>query len=335
MLQVDNRTPFPARLAVLPDPDGVDTVYAAIRGTFTLEPQPRIADEQLPVAVEPVHLGDPATTSAVQPADVGLARPGCDVLVHGDAVAPGGRPVTAVDVAVEVGPVRQSARVFGDRWWHRQGTGYVRSEPVPFERIPLVWERAFGGRTTVAGGERAEPRNPIGTGWRHPDAIEWPDVIAAANIEDPADPVTALGQRGTPIGFLPIGPHWEPRRRWAGTYDEAWQRERCPYLPADFDPRFLHDAPPPLVHPSPFTGGERIRLWGMTEAGFLEAAVPVVALDVAMRIDGRDEPCATAIECVWLDPTAHRLTVRWRAAFRADKRALRVRACRIRLRGAE
>ena len=33
-----------------------------------------------------------------------------------------------------------------------------------------------------------------------------------------------------------------PRRGFAGTYGARWQRTRAPYLPVDFDPRFLQFA---------------------------------------------------------------------------------------------
>jgi hypothetical protein len=234
-----------------------------------------------------------------------------------------------MDVAVAVGPVGVTLRVVGDRWWHRQGNGYVLGDVAPFERVPLVWERAFGGRSALPDGERVERRNPIGCGFRHPDTLDWPDAIPAPNVEDPAQPHTALGTSGQPAGVLPIGAHWWPRPQWAGTYDDAWQRGRAPYLPRDFDRRFLHVAPPPLVAAAPLTGGEPIQCWGLTPEGYVASRVPVERPTVTWQVAGRRESAAVAIDTILLDPSHGCFTVCWRTQLRTDKETLKVRELRI------
>jgi hypothetical protein len=333
MLQVANATPLTTALMLAPDVEGVDTCWATIKGTFTLSPSPRLADAQLPVAIEPVHVGDPATSSMLVPLEVGLAKPGTDVLMHGHAVAHNGRAIPRMDVALEVGPVVQHARVHGDRWWFRQPGGWALSEPAPFERVPLLWEHTWGGRSVIGDAERHDPRNPIGCGYRHPDAIDGAETLPAPNVEDANDPATAPGTRGTPVGFLPIGAHWQPRPRYAGTYDEAWVAHRAPYLPKDFDARFLHVAPPALIAPTPLVGGEAIRAWGVTADGFVESQVPQVEFDVQWDIAGRTEPAALAIDSVRLLPDDGVFTICWRTALRCDKQALKIRALRVKARG--
>ncbi|MCU0634523.1 MAG: DUF2169 domain-containing protein [Gemmatimonadaceae bacterium] len=333
MLQVANATPLTTALMLAPDPAGVDTCWATIKGTFTLSPTPRLADVQRPVAIEPVHAGDPATSSMLVPIEVGLAKPGTDVLLHGHAVAPDGRPVPRMDVALEVGPVVQHARVHGDRWWFRQPGGWALSEPAPFERTPLLWERTWGGRSDIGTGERHDPRNPIGCGYRHADAMDAPETLPAPNVEDANDPATTPGTRGTPVGFLPIGAHWQPRPRYAGTYDDAWITRRAPYLPADFDARFLQVAPPALIASTPLTGGEPIRAWGVTADGYVESQVPSLTLSVTWRVAGRTESTDVAIDSVCLWPDDGVFTVCWRTALRCDKSALKIRALHVDARG--
>jgi hypothetical protein len=333
MLQVRNTTPLRTALMLSPDPEGIDTCWATIKGTFTLTPTPRLADAQQPVVIEPVHLGDPETTSLLTPVEVGLAKPGTDVLLRAHAVATHGRRVPRMDVVLEVGPVVQRARVHGDRWWFKQPGGWALSDPTPFERVPLLWERAWGGRSAVGNGERHEARNPIGCGYRHPDSMDVTNPLPAPNIEDVNDPATSPGTSGTPIGFLPIGAHWQPRPRYAGTYDDTWIANRAPYLPSDFDSRFLQVAPPTLVVPTPLRGGESIRAWGVTVDGFVESQVPTVALDVEWDVAGRTEAAETRVDSVLVMPDEGVFTVCWSTALRCDKRALKIRSLNVSARG--
>ncbi len=74
-------------------------------------------------------------------------------------------------------------------------------------------------------------------------------------------------------------PFWAWRERRCGTRDEAWQRGRCPQMPADFDYRFFQVAAPRLVVRR-LTGGTRVSLDGLLPTGplgfQLPAFVPVV-----------------------------------------------------------
>jgi len=60
-----------------------------------------------------------------------------------------------IDVAFRVGPMTKAVRVFGDRRWRRGVSDLGPSSPEPFDRIPLVYERAFGGRLSEMKWENA------------------------------------------------------------------------------------------------------------------------------------------------------------------------------------
>ena len=100
------------------------------------------------------------------------------------------------------------------------------SGSVRFEKIPLVYERAFGGWDRDHPDPRkhsCEPRNPVGTGYR--GAGGFVEGLRLPNLEDPRARIKSLGDRPPPAGFGFISPHWQPRAAFAGTYDEAWQKE--------------------------------------------------------------------------------------------------------------
>ena len=96
-------------------------------------------------------------------ADIAFPRAATDVIIFADAAAP--RPTQSMTVGVRVGPYQQSLLVIGDRTWQRTPRGIVASAPVPFERMPLTYARAFGGKAYTTYGDLANPSNPLGKGY--------------------------------------------------------------------------------------------------------------------------------------------------------------------------
>jgi hypothetical protein len=325
VLQFKNRTPFLGTINLFPDADGVDTLFAIVKGTFVLGGGETIAAEQVPVSVQPKYHGDPASSSLESASDLSLMKPSTDVLVTGYAYAPQGRVVRAMDVGVAVGSTQHVIRVFGDRVWVRNGPTYAPTPPEPFETMPLVWERAFGGRDETESGVSEEPRNPVGTGYRASAGESPVDGAALPNLENPLDPILTWKQHPDPVCFAPIPANWEPRRSYAGTYDDHWQNQRAPYLPEDFDPRFLQNAPAPLVTPQPLQGGEPVRLVGFHPEGVLEFKLPSTRPRVRFNVNGTVEERPVMLDTVLIEPAMGRLQLLWRAAIACDKKVLKIR----------
>lgn len=324
MLQFRNLTGLGGTTFVAPDPDGIDSLYAVVKGTFDVASgQP--AETQLPIVVAAEHYGDPAATSIRAPSDISLVKPATDVLLVGSAHAPGGRPVAYVDVSLRAGPVARTVRAFGDRYWVSSGAGVTVTSPEPFQVMPLVWERAFGGTEVVGEKVDGEARNPVGTGFRSADSAAPLHGLKLPNVEDPYDPITSWKQRPQPAGFAPLAAHWEPRRSYAGTYDAAWQQQRAPYLPKDFDPRFFQLAPPGLVCPGFLQGGETVEAWNATPSGYLACRLPAFRVQVTYVLDDRSEARAAQLDTVLLEPDAGRLVAVWRTVLQCDKTLLRIR----------
>ncbi len=328
MLQFKNKTPFQGTILLMPDPDGIDSLYTVVKGTFSLGDRVEIAETQLPIALEDRFNGEPGQSSLKSCSDISLVKPATDVLLIGRAYAPGGKATTQMDVALTVGPVHRTVRVFGDRVWK---AGFLRnaiSEPAPFETMPLVWERAFGG-ADVANGKtpetHAENRNPVGTGFRVKDGQKKLEGLELPNLEDPAQLISGWKDRPAPAGFGPLCAHWEPRRSYAGTYDEEWQKQRAPYLPKDFDSRFFQIAPPDLVAPGYLTGGEPVEILGATPSGRLAFQLPEYHVQATYRLDSGEETRPASLETVLVEPDQSRLVLSWRTVLQCDKKALKVR----------
>ena len=329
MLQFKNASPFAGKILLLPDPDGIDSIYAIIKGTFSIGEAGAaiaIADEQVPIVLEPQYLGEPDRSSIQVPSDLSLMKPGTDVLLLGHAHAPGGRPVTQMDVSVSVGPVSKTVRVFGDRVW-RTGATPAISRPAAFDTMPLIWERAFGGISPIEadGDAWAEPRNPVGVGFHEGREGGPVDESWLPNLEDPAELITSWKQQPSPACFSPLAPHWEPRRVYAGTYDEQWQQERAPYLPDDFDPLFFQMAPVDLISMDYLTGGELVEIDGASRDGLLRFRLPMIDLAVTYLIDATTETRTPVLDTILIEPDAERMQLVWRTVLPCDKRALQVK----------
>jgi hypothetical protein len=78
------------------------------------------------------------------------------------------------------------------------------------------------------------------------------------NIEDPNRLIRRYGDTPPPTGFGFVSPHWQPRATYAGTYDAAWEKDRKPLLPKDFDRRFFNAASPGLIAPGYLRGDEEV-----------------------------------------------------------------------------
>ena len=237
--EVENRTPFAFEALLASDEAGRPLVVPISKATYDILPGGSLdlADLQKPVDFEGSSNGEPGASSLRVEPEVAFAKPATDVVMVGHAHALRGQ--TVVDVELAVGSLAKRVRVTGDRvWTQRLGTPSP-SPPLPFEKIPLVYERSNGGwDRSPADAHRHDfhPGNPVGVGYRtkHSRFIEGAPL---PNVEDPAAPLTSYQGRGVPAGFGFISPHWESRRLFAGTYDAAWARERMPLLPRDFDRR--------------------------------------------------------------------------------------------------
>src|SRR2546426_3738156 len=246
MWDLANDTPFAADRTVLRDATGTEVWVVAVKGTFDIHPDgtTSVAAKQVDVLHLPTFRGDPTRSSLLYDRDLVPAKLNTDVLVNACAYAESGRPSRNVDVGISVGPVRKIIRVFGDRTWGQRLGGLGISEAEPFERLPIVYERAFGGRDAEASDPDhwpLEQRNPIGVGYAtNPRFLTGTRV---ANLEDPSNPIRSWRDRPVPAAFGAVAPQWLPRVAFAGTYDLKWEAERCPLLPEDFDGRFLQCAP--------------------------------------------------------------------------------------------
>lgn len=323
MQKVTNHTPLAVAMAVLPNKDGVDTFYVVVKATYALRPAVALAAEQVAPFLTDEYFGDPAASSLKYAAEMHVGKLGTDVALVGHARPPGGRTVPELLVQVNVAGRSKAIRVLGNRVWRSDGTC---SRPQPFESMPLVFERAYGGvhQAGKNGRPLVEERNPVGVGFQGQRSTGEMVGDAVANLEDPQRPVAKLGDVQIPVGFGFVAPGWMPRRQFAGTYDEAWQKQRAPYLPVDFDLRFSNAAVAELCFPRPLAGGERIEVIGASGEGPLRFALPTLQPRVTVKVAGAPERPPTQLETVLIEPDQNRFCLSWRAELLCDRKVMRL-----------
>jgi hypothetical protein len=313
---VDNATPFAFEPVFVADEEGRPLLVAVVKGSWDIGPRGLVlAEEQAEVALAGLPWGDPATSSWRYEPEGGWLKPATDVVLVGSAVAP--RPGTRdLLVALQAGPLTKGVRVRGDRLFLKSMGSVAMSDAVPFEKMPLLWERAFGGWDRSNPDENkhtCEYRNPVGAGYRASGA-RFEDGLRCPNLEDPARPFKGWGDRPSPAGFGFISPSWEPRRSLGGTYDEKWAEERAPLLPKDFTRKFLSAAPPGLVAPGYLRGDEPVTIAGVRAEGGLTFRLPggPPPRVKVMRPGLADTTIDTRLDTVILDSDAGKAFLVWK-----------------------
>lgn len=287
MWMLQNDSPFAAERGWVRDRNGAEVWLVAIKGLFDIHDDGRLtlSAEQEPVKRAPVFRDPELPSSLLHDTDLPHLKLGTDVLVEGHAYAPAGRVVPYTDVQLRVeNHIKKHLLVFGNREWVSHRNRLQLSEPEPFEKMELIWEHAFGGTRNHPEDEKRngwEPRNPVGRGFA--THIEQVQQMLAPNIERPDALISDWRQRPAPASLGPIAGHWAPRVQRAGTYDAAWEKQRQPLLPVDFDPAFFHCAPDDQHIPGFLKGGEHVECRNLSPSGTLAFRVPRVSLLVETR----------------------------------------------------
>lgn len=270
-----------------------------------------LAFEQHGAPLADVWLGEPGHSSLRWEGQAVYARPGTDIHVHGHACAYKRRGVVAVAVGVRVGPCAARLRVIGERRWTRSLAQLRATEPLAFERMPLCWERAYGGSTP---GGKIEARNPVGVGL-FDDARAAVDA-ALPNLVPIDEDCKDWRSPIRPVNFGPIARHWHPRSSYAGTYDQPWLEQRAPLWPADMDLRLFSAAAPGLRAEPWLRGGEDVIIEGMHADGVWAFALP--RRGFLLEVGEHCRPLH--LDVVRIDADLEELAVVWRGAAMLDPR---------------
>ena len=329
-MKFTNITAFQADWMVCFERDGRELLVVVVKATYELpqaEEPARLAGKQLPLVQADEFVGEPGLSAPRRETDYAHRKPGCDVLLLGAAHAPAGSAVRRLEVALRVGTMTKRFTVVGDRYWSKGLGGTSASDPEPFTVMPVGYERAFGGtdRTLEASQGKVDTfvANPAGRGyWRHTDDIDGKPL---PNTEEVGCPISRAGGNYRPMALSPIGRAWEPRWRYAGSYDESWLENRAPFWPDDFDYRYFQAAPPDQIIEYAH-GGEEVVLDNLSVGGTRSFRLPTQRVPVTfIPHRGRDVTREAVLDTIVLEPEDERFMLTWRCGLALGKSVFDVR----------
>lgn len=345
-MDLTNRTPLPAALSVTElSPELPRVCFLAAKATWRWDEGGQLTlDTQEPFGILDE---DEETDVGLLPRD-NLPRrdEAFEVIVLGAAYPPGGRPATWCPVRMQVGAVHHDLLVIGDREWlpvDAPTTQRVISDPVPFTRMPLTWDRSFGGSATVLLDPDAEVTvshgmNPLGTGFDPAPAARilarqigtpegWPRVDRRRrlpNIERPDDRVANWASDPRPGGWATI-PLDSPMHGRRLIDSDALVREPNPSWPHH---EALYRAHPEWILPLP-EGGCPVVLDGLTPEGRVVLHLPRLRVIMDWLIGGDRGSLELRPHTLVLLPEQRRLYIVYRTHFNVPRpgveRALRLR----------
>ncbi len=340
----------PQHHVVLPGqaPDGTPVLSVLLKRSYRIVangPAERLGSARSLVPGDR-HFGDPMNSTVQHESDHVPFKLATDVVVHASAQAPGAAPVTQLLASVVVGTARKDVLVIGDRVAHHRPRGPpLFTEPVPFTRIPLRYEAAYGGVDVRSDPAIAFPyaRNYLGRGFVVQDTAEAVEGVRLPNIEAPDDRLTPerlccghvmhWERQPVPDGFGWYSKYWQPRAGLAGVMpgDRALEaqlrREYARVIPAHqradyaktglrtMDFAFFNGASRRLVRPY-LEPGERIAFRNLHPSGDIVGALPsnwpTLSLDIGQGAGGT---MRGVLQTVVMRLDALEMDLVWRAAF--------------------
>jgi hypothetical protein len=288
--------------------------------------------------------GDPEWATVKYETDFVPYKLATDVVLIGKAYAPAAKPVTQLDVVVEVAQHKKVIRVIGDRQCvYRENLPPSFTEPIEFTEMEIRYERAYGG--TYMRDDPAQmfayPRNSMGTGFTLKNIPEAVDGLALPNLEDPDDLLTPervvmddpyrWNQQPLPQGFGWFQRTWYPRCSFVGAVpgfvepDEVMREEVLGLVPQhqialarqfklpSFDVRFNNGASLGLALPY-LTGGEPVRLVNLTLESPLEFSLPKDTPRIMLDIGLGENELKAVLQTVCIRLEERQIDLVWRGA---------------------
>jgi hypothetical protein len=156
--------------------------------------------------------------------------------------------------------------------------------------------------------------NPSGRGFHKHFKADWLEGSPLPNTQEIGVDVTQPDGSYRPMSFGAVGRHWEPRHRYAGTYDQSWLDETAPFLPADFDDRYYQAAPPDQQLPTS-AYDQRVTLMNLTADGQRVFTLPYFEAPInVFPKRGPREDYTARMDTLLIEPELERVTMTWRVA---------------------
>jgi hypothetical protein len=329
-MELLNATKMKAAYTMGMKPDGRELLMVVVKGTFTIPQsgkEPELAAQQAELVMADEFTGEPGLSAPRYESDFAPVKPRCDVLLNGSAYAPGGEPVKRLKVGLRVGGMEKMFTVVGNRFWRKWLFFQWATKPVPFAKMPISYDNAFGGVDRSNPDEKKHKfflRNFAGRGFHHYFNKAALDRKPLPNTEENGRRVRWPRGSYRPMAFGSVARGWQPRPKFGGTYDQNWIDNVFPFLPADFDERY-YQAAPADQQTDYLRGGETVELLNLTREGRTLFRLPKIAVPITFyRKNGEEIEQAAVNDTIIIEPDLGRFILVWRTAIPLKKNMFEV-----------
>ena len=304
-------------------------MIAVVKATYVIPEFPdaeaAVSEDQVPIFDSDQYEGEPGKCAPNFESDWSLAKQRCDVVLKTNAYSPNRRAVKELQAGFRLGDCEKIARITGPRRWEKSDLGLVPSEAEDFQESSISYENSFGGtwHDTKNDAYEVYSSNPVGRGYAEKFKSELEGMLLPA-VQKPDENIIQPNKEYTPWSFGPLGRNWNPRIRFAGTYDDAWKENTFPFLPADFDNQYFQCVPADqqIEYPS---GGEKVTLLNLhPERPIIHFKLPknLHMPMVALMKSQQQLPISPVVDTICIDVEKNIFSLVWRGQLPL-KRSLR------------
>ena len=241
-------------------------------------------------------------------------KPGLDVWVLGHAQAPHEEPTQAMIVRLQVGAQARELLVVGDRRWIDP---QLHDSPRPFTRMPLTYDRAFGGVADDGGLGTPFADNPVGRGFVvDPKKAKG---VALPNLEWPHQRIRRWDDRPVPAGLAPLAEdaplHLARALRPRWVEDPSGGPDKPDYTRPELLPGLFSCAHPSLVL-DPVPGGTPVSLTGVGPTSRLSFILPHQAFVAVVELGAAVHRLPLKLDTIGIIADEQRVRLVRRASFR-------------------
>jgi len=352
-----NNTPIPAKLTVseiygMKDRFGM--IVAKVSYNFDNQGNVKI-DTQEPF---PIFGNDEKTELGLLPRDDFPRKDSIfEVILLGSAFAPKGKPIESMTVSLTVGKHKRKLVVFGDREWIREKDSdkdkALISKSKPFTRMPLTYEKAFGGSCEVfldkdSAVTVADPINRAGRGFDFESIAKgiseqfytakgypiFDETRCLPNVEHPDQLIKKWDDVPTPACWATVPMDTGIHAKRSMDISNININQENP-LDSDF-PKSLpltegafHRASPEWIIDVP-ENGARVILEGLTPEDILKFVLPQLRIFVDYIVGERNGVRELAPQMLVLLPDEKRFYVVYRHIFNVEYQPGMERSMRLR-----
>ena len=257
-----NHTPFPGIAYEHFDVNRTLNTTTILRGRFRFHPtatagvwQLRPDPQQGSLQTTDIYYNDDLKDAVRSESDFVPFKANTDVIFNGNSYAPNQKPEKCWQCGIKIDRegktlLSKQLQVTGKRDWQRQtGLGWKITSPELAIKVTLRASNAFGGTYQEDAPEKAAderweisyPLNPAGSGYFHKK--DKSKQHPAPQLEYSDNPITSTRGDYQLASFGCLQRQASPRKEKAGTCDQDWEDNDCPFYPKDFDEGHFQCAP--------------------------------------------------------------------------------------------